>query len=123
MGLQDGKALGCIPHELRSFAAGQYIVPRTAVQDIIPRPSTEGIIAFVALNVVTAAFALNPVILFESLDFLCLCSADKKIRQRVAGQADAVQEARLLADLEPNPIVIVLEVLDGDRPRLALDAD
>jgi hypothetical protein len=28
-----------------------------------------------------------------------------------------------LADLELNPIVIVLEVLDGDRPCLALDAD
>src|SRR2546426_7249506 len=99
MGLQDGKAFGGIPHKLIAFAADQCIIPRPAVQDVIPRPPGDGILALVALNAVTAASTLSPIIPFKCLDVLRLYSADKKIRLRIAGQADAVQEARLLADL------------------------
>src|SRR2546430_2453695 len=81
------------------------------------------IVALPALDPVTPRPRSHLVIAFQALDFLCLCSADEIISQLGAHNADTVQEARLLTDLETNPIVIVPEVFDGDRPHLTFDAD
>src|SRR5262245_57065033 len=110
--IQPVVIFGAHPRHLKN----QCSIRRDAnrLQVVVLPMSPEPIVALPAFDAVTTRPRPHLIVTFQTLDFFSFSGADEEIGQLGAQNADAVQETRLLADLETNSVVIILEVFDGD---------